>query len=416
MNRPELPRHVAVVGAGLAGVSACEQLRELGYDGRLTLFGAEPHLPYDRPPLSKDLLLGKQTADEIVLRKAEWYAAKDIDLRLGTPVTAIRPDEGRIELVHGTVAVDAILLATGGRPRPLPVPGGDHPAITVLRSLDDAVALKDRLAPGVRLGVIGAGLIGAEVAASATVLGCQATLIDPAPLPLEHVVGAEIADLLHSQHRANGVRVLVGAVASVEDLGGAIRLHLSDSNETVDCDVVVVGVGIVSDDSLAASAGVAVNRGVLVDSAQRSEHPRIFAAGDAARPTGPDGPLPNVEHWESALHEGKAAAAAIIGAPEPVRPVSRFWSDRYGWHLEVVGEFRGEVVLRGELGGESFAAFALVDGKCVGAVAVNRPSEMKAARRLIERGLPVRAGHLADESVDLRSLVTGNRTPAGGPR
>ncbi|GAA3436573.1 hypothetical protein GCM10018954_061820 [Kutzneria kofuensis] len=218
----------------------------------------------------------------------------------------------------------------------------------------------------------------------------MATLIDPAPLPLERVVGTEIADLLHSQHRINGVRVLVGAVASVEDLGGPVRLHLAGSDEFVDCDV-VVGVGIVSDDSLAATAGLAVDRGVLVDAAQRTSHPRIFAAGDAARPTGPDGPLPNVEHWESALHEGKAAAAAIIGAPAPTRPVSRFWSDRYGWHLEVVGEFRGEVVLRGELGGESFAAFALVDGRCVGAVAVNRPVEMKAARRLIERGLPVHA-------------------------
>jgi NADPH-dependent 2,4-dienoyl-CoA reductase/sulfur reductase-like enzyme len=417
MTQPEQGRgidgplaRVVIVGAGLAGVTACARLRELGYSGRLTLLGAELELPYDRPPLSKDLLLRKQSSEDVRLRSESWYADNDIELRLGTQVTDILPDEGRVRLADGgTEPADAVLLATGGRPRALAVPGAEHPALHTLRTLGDGVSLRDRLVPGVRVGVVGAGLVGAEVAAGASTLGCDVTVVASAPRPLEHVVGAQVAEVLMAQHRSNGVRVLVGMVSGVFGQGPVARLCLRDSDRTVDCDVVVVGVGIDIDTRLAVGAGLTTDGGVLVDDAQRTSHPRIFAAGDVARSAGPAGPLPTSEHWEAAVHEANGAAAAMLGRPVPARRAPWFWSDRYGSHLDVVGGFHDaeDTVIRGALDGDSFTAFAVRDGRCVGAAAVNRPLDVKAARRLIERRVPVNTGQLADESVEPRSLVRG---------
>ncbi|MFJ6676167.1 NAD(P)/FAD-dependent oxidoreductase [Actinosynnema sp. NPDC091369] len=379
---------VTVLGAGLAGVSAAGRLRELGYDGRLTLVGGEDRPPYDRPPLSKDLLLGTKGPDAIALRPPGWYDDNAIELRLGEPAS---------ELVVGDDEV--VLLATGGVPRRLPVPGADHPAVTTLRTVADAEALSARLLPGARVGVVGAGLIGSEVAAAAVARGCAVTLLDPAARPLERVVGPEVAEVLHAQHRRHGVDLVLGAVSEVEDRGAGVRLRLADG-ASVDCDVVVVGIGIEPEVALAAAAGLAVDRGVLVDEAQRTSHPRVFAAGDVARPLD----RPATEHWDAAVREGRAAAEAMLGR-EPVRGTPWFWSDRYGTRVEVVGELPGgPSVVRGSLGG-SFVAFALRDGAVVGAVAVDRGADMPAVRRLVERGVVVSPDLLADESADLRGLV-----------
>jgi len=305
-----------------------------------------------------------------------------------------------------------VLLATGGRPRRLTVPGGDHPAVTTLRTLSDAETLRERLDPGARVGVIGGGLIGAEVTSTAVTRGCDVTLLDPTSRPLTRAVGPEIAEILHAQHRRHGVRVLAGAVSAVEDRGSEVRLRVAGSAETVDCDVVVVGIGIEQDVSLAVLAGVATRGGILVDEAQRTSHPRIFAAGDVARPRGASPPS---EHWDAALHEGMAAAAALLGQAVPAGRVPWFWSDRYDTHLEVLGEpyspdapdTAGTRIVRGELTGDSFTALTVRDGRCVGAVSINRPAEMRAVRRLIERYLPGPIDQLADDSVDLRTLVRG---------
>jgi NADPH-dependent 2,4-dienoyl-CoA reductase/sulfur reductase-like enzyme len=392
--------NIVVIGAGIAGVSASEHLRALGYEGRLTLIGAEEQLPYDRPPLSKDLLLGKKNAAEVRLRPASWYSDNDIVVRLGVPVRELRAGEAEVVLSHGAAEpADAVVLATGGRARKLPVPGADHPAVTTLRTLAEAELLRDRLVAGTRVGIVGAGLIGAEVAASAVALGCDVTLLDPVSRPLERVVGAEIADALHAQHRRNGVRLVEGVVTAVDPRGDGVRLSLVDS--AVDCDLVVVGVGIEHDLSLATGAGLDTDRGVLVDHEQRTSHPRVFAAGDAARLRGG----PPTEHWDGALREGRAAAAALLGRPAPEPTAPWFWSDRYGTHLEVIGEFAGATAVRGALGSDSFTAFAVREGLLVGAVAVNRPADMRAVRRLVDRRVPVDVEALGDESVDLRALV-----------
>lgn len=379
---------VTVLGAGLAGVSAAGRLRELGYDGRLTLLGTEDRLPYDRPPLSKELLLGTKGVHDIALRPPGWYDDNGIELRLGVTAT---------ELAVGDDEV--VLLATGGVPRRLRAPGADHPTVTTLRTVADAEALSARLLPGARVGVVGAGLIGSEVAAAAVARGCAVTLLDPVARPLERVVGPEVAEFLHEQHRRHGVDLVLGAVSEVEDRGAGVRLRLADG-AAVDCDVVVVGIGIEPEVTLAAAAGLEVDRGVVVDGTQRTSHPRVFAAGDVARPLG----RPGTEHWDAAVQEGRAAAEAMLGR-EPVRRASWFWSDRYGTRVEVVGEpTGGPSVVRGSLG-DSFVAFAVRDGVVVGAVAVDRGADMPAVRRLVDRGVAVRPDVLADESVDLRTLV-----------
>jgi 3-phenylpropionate/trans-cinnamate dioxygenase ferredoxin reductase subunit len=382
---------ITVIGAGLAGVSAAGQLRELGYDGRLVLVGAESRLPYDRPLLSKDLLLGTRNSGDIGLRPSTWYEDNDIELRLGERATHIAPADN-----------EAVVLATGGIPRRLAVPGADHPAITTLRTVEGAEALRDRLVAGARVGVVGAGLIGAEVTAAAVARGCSVTLIDPVARPLERVVGTQIAARLHNEHRRRGVDLIEAGVSEVESQGPGARLRLSDGRYA-DCDVVVTGIGIEPDVSLAVAAGLPTDHGVLVDESQRTAHPRVYAAGDAARTAG----LHRSEHWDAARQEGVAVAAALLGQ-RVVRRVPWFWSDRYGTRLEVVGEFTGESVVRGEPAG-SFIAFTLRDGVVTGAVAIDRAAEMAAVRRLADRRVRVRPDQLADESVDLRELI---RAPA----
>ncbi|ONI84645.1 hypothetical protein ALI22I_29335 [Saccharothrix sp. ALI-22-I] len=401
-------RSVVVVGAGLAGVTAADELRANGYDGRLVVVGAEAELPYDRPPLSKDVLLGKATLADVRLRPESWYADRAVELRLGVAVQDVRPAERRVFLGDGTAEhADAVVLATGGTPRALTVPGADHPAVLTLRTAHDVERLKSRLAPGARVAVIGAGLIGAEVTASAVALGCDVTLLDPVAPPLAAVVGPEIARVLHAQHGQHGVRLVHGAVDRIDGRGDRVLLHLGAV--VVEADVVLVGIGIELDLALADAAGLATDRGVLVDEVGRTSNPRVFAAGDVARAVGPGGPLPRVEHWDAALREGQAAAAGVLGLPAPAPRPPWFWSDRYGTHLEGVGEFDPVdlSVVRGDIAALDFTAIAVRGGRPTGAVAINRPNEIKALRRLIERGTPVDPGRLADPSVDLRSLARG---------
>ncbi|MFD6279169.1 NAD(P)/FAD-dependent oxidoreductase [Streptomyces sp. NPDC060209] len=403
-------KRIALVGAGISAVSACDALRSGGYDGEIVLLSDEEGVPYDRPPLSKDVLLGKATVrDDVALRPADWYEKQRIELRPGTTVTALRPDDGVLELADGTeLTADRIVLATGGTARTLPVPGADDPAVHTLRTWAEAELLRSRLTPGARIAVVGAGLIGAETAAVAAGLGCRVTLIDPVPVPLTAVVGPEIAGALHDRHRAAGIEVVTGGVERINRAPGAdeVTVTVGGRSSPVTVDTVVVGIGIRPDTSLAEAAGLTVDNGVVVDAGQRTSHPRVWAVGDVARRA--DHPVRH-EHWDAAQHGGRAAAAGLLGTDTPAEPASWFWSDRYGSRLEAVGSMADAegTVRRGDARSGAFTVFGLREGRVVAAAAIDRPKDIKAAQRLIARAVAVSPERLADESVELRALLRG---------
>lgn len=405
--------HVVLVGAGVAALSTCSALRAGGYDGRLTLVGAETHLPYERPPLSKAVLTGTMAVDEVTLRPRSWYADNAIDVLLGSAAVSLDPDDATVGLGDGTrVRGDTVVLATGGTPRPFAPAGtlGDDGPVHLLRTREDAQRLRAALGPGVRVLIVGGGLIGAEVAASATARGCAVTLVDSHALPMEHVVGPVVADVLRSQHVEHGVGVHRAGVASLVRVGpgGPVRVELT-TGVTVETDVLVVGIGITPSVDLAVAAGLDVDHGVLVDERQRTSHPNVYAVGDVARRTSPAGPLPPVEHWDGANRGGETAAREILGQdPAPPR-APWFWSDRYGVRLEMVGHRHAgaTTVTRGRPDDGGLSVFEVLDGRCVGAVAVGRGADVRAAQRLIDRRIAVDPARLGDESVDLRSLVRG---------
>jgi NADPH-dependent 2,4-dienoyl-CoA reductase/sulfur reductase-like enzyme len=394
------PGHVLVIGAGLAAVSLCAALRTGGYTGRLTVVGDEPTHPYDRPPLSKQFLAGDLDVAEIALQQADWYREQGIDLRLGIPVVAFAPDTGRVELADGSaLSADALVLATGGRARRLTVPGGE--AALVLRTRQDAEALRDRLTEGARVLIAGAGLIGAEVAATATARGCRVTLVDPHLLPMAQVLGPQAARALHAQHAAHGVTVIQGGISAIEP--GRVTFSNGD---VVPADVVVAGIGIVPNIELAEDAGLDVDNGVLVDAGMRTSAPAVYAIGDIVRIAAAH----RSEHWDNARRTADAAARSLLGLEPEARRAPWFWTDRYGSHLEMAGLYDpdADAVPRGDIESGTGTVFCVRDGRCVGAVGLNRPLDIRAAQRLIDRDVPLDAAgvaRLADEGADLRRLV-----------
>jgi NADPH-dependent 2,4-dienoyl-CoA reductase/sulfur reductase-like enzyme len=406
MNHPpSSPRRIGVVGAGLAAVSTCDALRAQGYDGELTLYSAEHGLPYDRPPLSKDVLLGKARRENILVRPEQWYAERRVALREGARVRAIRPQLGGVELADGTLAAaDRIVLATGGTPRPLPVPGGDDPAVHPLRTWEDAERLRGRLLPGARVIVVGAGLIGAETAAVAVALGCRVTLVDPVRVPLAAAVGRDIAGALHRRHAAEGIDVVTAGVVSVERGPQGVVVRLAGHGGTLAADTVVAGIGIRPATEAAEAAGLRVDNGVVVRAGQRTSHPNVFAVGDVARP---DGHPVRHEHWEAAQRDGEAVALGILDRPVPDAGAPWFWSDRHGSRLEAVGVMADawRHVRRGDPDQGAFTVFGLRGDRLVAAAAIDRSRDIKAARRLIDRGVHVSPRDLTDEHTDLRALL-----------
>lgn len=411
---------VVVAGAGMAAVSLAEALRTGGYPHSITLLGAEPGLPYDRPPLSKDLLRGARDPDDTTLHPQQWYAERGISLRSGRAVTDINADGATARLDDGTsIGGDVLVLATGGiarvlTPRVLTVDSG-HPALHTLRTATDARRLRAALTPGVRLVVIGAGLIGAEVTASAVERGATVTLIDPGDLPLARAAGDEAAAKLHQRHAQAGVTVLQAHVEQLQPGTGRTLLVRLARDQVVEADVVLVGVGMLPACGLAEAAGLDVDDGVLVDDQYLTSHPRVYAIGDIARRRGPDGPQPRIEHWDNALRSAHIAAAAIAGIePPPVR-APWFWSDRYDQHLETVGHPTPDAMLiRRSTADSEYVGLYLVDGRCTSAVTINRPLDARAAQRLIDERVPITAEQAADPSLTLRDVLKEARTVHNG--
>ncbi len=391
----------------MAGFTVAKELRGRGFAGAVTIIDPAG-VPYDRPPLSKDYLLGTRDQAGIQLAAGDWFKDQDITIITGTAV-ALEPDVGTVVLEDGReITGDRVVLATGGTARRLPIPGGDLESVLELRTREDADRLRAMLKPGARLAIIGAGLIGAEVASSALPFGADVVLIDPQDPPLIPAVGHELANRLHAMHPERGVDVVTGApVAITADDGGTHHIEMV-SGETIAADAVLVGIGIIPETRLAESAGLETDNGTIVDESQRTAHPKVYAVGDSSRIRRADGTLlRRAEHWEHAMNTGATAAAALLGQELPRHGASWFWSDRHGVHVEGVGSMAGEgtVIVR-EKDGEPSVVFRLdPEGFLAGAAAVDGGFAVRAARRIIDRRIPVDPAQLADPMVDLRKLA-----------
>ncbi|HEX4194887.1 MAG TPA: FAD-dependent oxidoreductase, partial [Stellaceae bacterium] len=332
-------KHVVIVGAGHAGGRAAEALRAAGHAGRITLVGTETHPPYERPPLSKELLAGTIEHAKTYLNPEAFYAEKDIALRLGTTVGAIDRKNQRLDLGNGeTIPYDALLLTTGARARKLPLPGGDGKRVFYLRDIDDSLALRAKLTDGVRIAVIGAGFIGLEVAATARKRGAQVTVLELAPQPLARVAAPELGEYLATLHRAKGVDLRTGVkVTAIEDTGNELRILL-DGAPPVIADYAAIGIGAQPNVELAHDAGIETRDGIIVDQFGRSSDPAVFAAGDVTRHLNPLlGRHVRLEAWQNAQNQGIAVAKIIAGGEQAFSEVPWFWTDQYETNLQMAG-------------------------------------------------------------------------------
>lgn len=367
-------RRIAVVGASAAGLAAAETLRREGYDGTLTLVGDEPEPPYDRPPLSKQVLAAEWEPDRLALRTAADLTALDLDLRLGVTATGLDLDDRAVRLADGSeVPYDGLVVATGVRPRRLPGEGAH-----VLRTLHDTLTLRERLAPGRRLVVVGAGFLGAEAAAVARRLGAEVTLLEPAAVPLAHAVGAEVGRMLARAHLDRGVDLRCGATVTEVTEDG---VRLADG-EVVAADEVLVAVGSLPNTEWLDGSGLTVGDGVVCDEYCEAAR-NVYAAGDVARWYNPlFGTSMRIEHRTNAAEQGMAAARNLLAAPQarkPFAPVPYFWSDQYDMKIQAYGFLRGHddvAVVEGDVAQRRFVALYRAGERVGGVLAVGMPPKV----------------------------------------
>lgn len=399
----------AIVGAGHAGGRAVEALLGAGWRGAIVLVGNEPHLPYERPPLSKEFLTGRVSMDAARVAPPAFYREHDIDVRLNVSATEIDIRSGRLHLSDGgTVPYDRLLLATGASPRRLTVPGAESDRIRYLRTEDDAVIIRQRLRPGSRLLVVGAGLIGLEVAASARQGDCQVTVVEGTDTVLGRVAPPEIADLIARLHNERGVDIhLEAPVATFESTDGRVTAVCVDGSR-LDADLVVAGIGALPETGLAEAAGIRCTDGILVDERCQTSAPGVFAAGDAARRFNRSlGIDERLECWQNAQDQARCAARAMVGLPEPYHPIPYIWTDQYGMKLQIAGRWRADdSVMRGSVEAGRFLVFYLSGSTIVGVLGVNSPRDFALARRLVGGAGPSPdKAELACESLPLKQLV-----------
>ncbi len=389
-----------VVGAGLAAAHTASTLREHGYAAPVTLIGDEPEPPYERPALSKTYLQGK--AGELRVHDPGWYAEHDVDLRLGTRAVAVDRDHRRVLTATGEqVPYEHLVVATGARPRRLPIPGADLPEVHTLRTRPDADRLREALARDERWAIVGAGWIGLEVAAAARAAGRRVTVFEHAPLPLQRVLGDALGRHFLDLHLRQGVDLRTGvAVRAVERTRGGLAV-LADGDR-VEADAVVMAVGVMPNADLLGDAGAG---GIATDEHLRTADPHVLAAGDVAAAHNTTlGRRLRVEHWDNAIRQGALAASTILGAGDAYDWQPYFFTDQYDLGMEYVGagDAGDRVVVRGSLDSGEFLAFWLAGDRLTAAMNVNTWDVNPELRRLIGRAVP--AGRLADAGVPLSDL------------
>ncbi|GGJ57016.1 pyridine nucleotide-disulfide oxidoreductase [Sphingopyxis bauzanensis] len=403
-------RSVAIVGANLAGGRAAEALRQAGFEGRITLIGEEPWRPYERPPLSKEFLWNtSDVLDKFFLQDEGWYADNRIDLLLNTRAEALDFNAGGVRLSGGQlVAADKVLLATGGHARKLNLAGADCANVHYLRTRDDAARMALDLRQGARVVIVGMGVIGAEVAASAIKLGCEVTAIEPMAAPMERALGKRFGQWLGEEHGKRGVKTYFNrGVTGLKFADGRVSAVEIDDGTLIACDAVIVGVGIIPATSLAVDAGLTVNNGIVVDRRCQTSNPVVFAAGDVAEQDGFFGGRFRQETYQNAADQAQAAALAMLGQEVDYCKPMWYWSDQFNLNIQFCGQIpvQAEVVVRGDTESNAFVAFFLSSGTIDGVLTVNRPADMGIGKRLVERRVSASADRLADADVSLRELL-----------
>ncbi|GEL21890.1 pyridine nucleotide-disulfide oxidoreductase [Pseudonocardia sulfidoxydans NBRC 16205] len=404
-------RTVVVAGGGLAAAKTAEALRAEGFDGAITLIGAETDVPYERPALSKGYLQGGDARESIDVHPRQWYADNGVDLRLGSPVTEVDAEEHRVSTADGErLRYDTLVLATGSRARRLDLPRADPAGLHHLRDVADSDRLRAALRPDARVVIVGAGWIGLETAAAAVAAGAQVTVVEVAELPLVRVLGPEVARAFADLHRAHGVDLRLGRqVRDIVAAGDGNAVHLDDG-ATLPADVVVVGIGAQPNVEAAVAAGLDVDNGVLVDEHLRSAHPDVLAVGDIANAWHPGiGRRIRVEHWANALNQPAVAARTALGIDAAYDRPPYFFTDQYDLGMEFTGWFDPaqpyELVVRGDLDAREFVAFWLVDGSVAAAMNVNVWDVTEHLGRLVRAATTAEPARLADPDVALADLA-----------
>ena len=402
---------IVVIGAGQAGGWAAKTLRDEGFEGRIAVVGEEPYPPYERPPLSKEVLLGKEPAESSYLWPEGSFDGWGVELRTGVAATGIDRTAKTVSLGDGnTLAYDKLLIATGGRVRRLPLEGAALDGVHYLRGIDDSAAIRADLGAGARLVVIGGGWIGLEVAAAARILGAEVAVVEALDMLCARALTPDMAAYLLEVHRGRGVDVRLGATVEALTGEGRVTGARLAGGETLATTAVVIGIGIVPNVELAEAAGLEVDDGIRVDALCRTSDPDIFAAGDVTNhPNGLLGRNIRLESWENAQNQGIAAARAMLGGEVPYCEIPWFWSDQYDVNIQLVGlpSAFDDTVTRGARADGSFVEFYMKDGRIDGAAAINSPRDIRFARRLMQAEKIVDPAALADPAVKLQALLRG---------
>jgi len=404
--------HIVIAGAGQAAVQAVDTLRRRGFTGKLSMVGDEPWLPYQRPPLSKKYLAGALERERLIIRPAQFFAAHQVDTQLGRRVSEILRREQRVRLDDNTLlAYDALLLATGSRPRSLAAPGTELAGVHVLRTLADADRIRAECAPGGRMVIIGGGYIGLEVAATARGLGLEVTVLEMAERVMSRVTCALLSAFYESEHARQGVRILCNArvrALAADPRSGRVRAVLTEEGGEHPADIVIVAVGVAPADELARAAGIECENGIVTDVHCRTSQEAIYAAGDCASHLNRQyGRHLRLESVDNAFEQGSTVALNLLGTATAHDKVPWFWSDQFDLKLVIVGVSHGydTVILRGAPASRSFSACYLRGGELIAIDTVNQPKDQMAARKLIAAHVRPNPDKLADPAIALKDAL-----------
>jgi 3-phenylpropionate/trans-cinnamate dioxygenase ferredoxin reductase component len=400
---------ILIVGAGQAGAQAVDTLRREGFGGRLVLIGDEPHLPYQRPPLSKQFLAGEMAAERLPFRHQAFYEQHRVELKLGLPALSIDPGARRVTLADAqALTYDRLLLSTGARSRPVSCPGAELPGVHYLRSIADVDAIRAALKPGARVVIIGGGYIGLETAATARKLGCAVTVLEMADRVMNRVVASRVSEYFEHEHRTQGIKIVCNTrVVRLQGAQSVERVVCADGS-SYEADLLVAGIGAVPETKLAANAGLACENGIVVDAHCRTSDPAIYAAGDCTNhPSARFGMRVRLESVDNAFEQGKSAALNMLGRATVHDRVPWFWSDQFDNKLLIVGLSQGfdQQILRGDPATRAFTVCYLKGGELIAVEAVNHSKDYMAGRKLIAERARPDTEKLADQRIPLKDTI-----------